>query len=101
MGKTIRKFSQCFKEHKHSFIYNYPEKSKYAAHLLEQHHIFDSDNFQILKIIPNTKLIDTWEHLEIFKAHHISQLLNEQLPDFNNPLFKTRIKLANKFHLHT
>ena len=93
IGRTTRKFSQRFNEHKHSFIHNYPERSNYAAHLLNSKHKFNLDNFKILKIIPNRKLIDTWEHFEIFKAFHNNKIINEQLPNINNPLFKTRLKL--------
>ena len=38
IGKTTRKFKQRFQEHKHSFIYNNPDRSKFAAHLLQEHH---------------------------------------------------------------
>ena len=66
VGKTIRKFTQRLNEHKHRLIHNFPEKSKYTTHLLESYHAFNPDNFHILKLIPNTKLINTWEHLEKF-----------------------------------
>ena len=33
-GKTTRKFSQRFNEHKHSFIHIYPERSNYAPTFL-------------------------------------------------------------------
>ena len=77
-----------------SFIYNLPDRSKFAVHLLESHHSFDSNNFNIPKIIPSPNiinLIDTWEHLEIYKAFHNKIIVNEQLPDFNNPLFHKQL----------
>ena len=86
IGKTNRKFKQRYNEHKHSFVYNYPEKSKFANHLLREHHPFDPKYFKIKKIV-NNPTIDTWEELEIHKIYHRGNILNEQLTNINNPLF--------------
>ena len=94
IGRTTRKFKQRYREHKYSFIYNLPDKSKFAAHLLNNHHTFDQNNFTINRIIHNNKLIDTWEQLEIFKANSSGIIINEQLPNLNNPLYKI---ITNKF----
>ena len=87
IGKTTRKFKQRYNEHKHSFVYNYPEKSNFAKHLLKEHHPFDTKYFKIKKIVNNNPTIDTWEELEIYKEYHSGNILNEQLTNINNPLF--------------
>ena len=94
VGKTSRKFKQRYKEHRHSFIYNIPERLKFAAHLLQYHHSFKQDCFKIIKITHDNKLINIWEQYEIYKAHKNSEILNEQLPNFNNPLFKSLYKIV-------
>ena len=53
IGKTTRKFKQRLNEHKHSFIYNIPDRSPFASHLLEQHHPYNFDYFNIKKILNN------------------------------------------------
>lgn len=78
IGRTTRKFKDRLKEHKHSFHYNYPENSKFSAHLLENFHPFSPDN----------------ESFEIIKASKICNLVNEQLPNFDNPLFKIRLNIT-------
>ena len=94
IGKTTRKFKQRYQEHRHSFIYNNPERSKFAAHLLHYHHSFTKDCFKIIKTTYDNKLINIWEQYEIYKAHKTSEILNEQLPNFNNPLFKSLYKIV-------
>ena len=37
IGKTMRKFKERYREHRHSFIYNNPERSNFTAHLLFIH----------------------------------------------------------------
>lgn len=96
IGKTFRKFKQRINEHYRSFIYNMPEKSNFSAHLLHPSHDFVSfpNNYQIIKIIPNKRNIDLYEDLEIMKHRLKFNLLNEQLPNLNNPLYK----LLESFH---
>ena len=93
IGKTSRKFKQRYQEHRHSFIYNNPDRSKFAAHLLQYHHSFTKDCFKIIKVTHNNTLINIYEQFEIYKAHKSKEILNEQLPNFNNPLFKTLYKI--------
>ena len=63
IGRTTRKFKQRLNEHKHSFIYNIPDRSTFAAHLLEHHHPYNDNYFNIKKILNNNQYIDTWEEL--------------------------------------
>ena len=57
IGKTTRKFKQRYQEHKHSFIYNNPDRSKFAAHLLQEHHPLNLNCFTIIKIIADKNLL--------------------------------------------
>ena len=63
IGRTTRKFKDRLKEHRFNFKYNYPDRSKFAAHLLENCH-----PFEVVKIVNEKRHIDIHEHLEIFKA---------------------------------
>ena len=96
IGRTTRKFKERLKEHRNSFKYNYPEKSKFSAHLLENGHPFGPDNetFEIVKIVNNKNLIDILEQLEIYKTSKVQNVVNEQFPNFDNPLFHTRLKIT-------
>ena len=91
IGRTTRKFTQRFKEHRYNFIYNKPEKSAFANHLLQNHHPLNTDLFKIIKILNNKKTIDIWENVEILKAHKSGNILNEQIPDSYNPLYNSII----------
>ena len=93
VGKTTRKYKQRLQEHRHSFIYNKPEKSNFAANLLNNHHPLNNNNFSIIKIINNKTNINTWEELEIFKSYKNGYNINEQLPNFNNPLFQNIVHI--------
>ena len=101
VGRTARKFKTRFKEHTNSFIHNKPEKSTYANHLLNIHHAYNPDSFKIIKIIQNSKLLDTWENIEIFKAYKTSKILNEQIPNIHNPLFNTILKINTQHVIPT
>ena len=96
VGRTSRKFKQRLHEHKYSFIYNKPEKSNFAAHLLNNHHPLDNNCFDILKIINNKDHINTWEEFEIYKSFCTGHNINDQLPNINNPLFKTLSDISKK-----
>ena len=89
IGKTFRQFKKRLYEHRHSYLYNLPDKSNYAAHLLHPSHqvIPFNNNFEILKIIYNRRTIDIWEQIEIYKHSLKTTLINEQLPNYSNPLF--------------
>ena len=97
VGKTSRKFKQRFHEHKYSFIYNKPEKSNFAAHLLNNHHPLNNECFHILKIINSNSHINTWEEFEIYNSYCTGHNINDQLPIINNLLFKTLMNINNKY----
>ena len=89
IGKTFRKFKNRIYEHKYSFKYNHPEKSAYAAHLLNKDHKLMpfNENFEILKVTNDKKKIEIWEQFHIYK-HKNQSLLNEHFPSASYPLFK-------------
>ena len=96
IGKTTRMFKQRLHEHRYRFIYNKPEKSNYAAHLLDNHHPLDNNSFSIIKILNDKRLINTWEELEIFKTYRTGHNINDQLPNINNPLYKNILNINLK-----
>ena len=93
VGKTSRKFKQLLHKHKYSFIYNKPEKSNFAAHLLNNHHPLNNNCFNIIKVINDKNHISTWEEFEIYKSYRTGHNINDQLPNINNPLFKTLMNI--------
>ena len=73
------------------------EKGK---HKFRQSSLFQSNpfgpldqTFSILKIISDPQKIDIWESFEIFLTSHESIIINEQLPDINNQLFHSSLKI--------
>ena len=103
IGKTSRKFTQRIYEHRHSFLYNIPERSNFAAHMLHPSHklIPFTNNFQIIKIINDRKYIDVWEDIQIIKYRQKYKLINEQIPNVNNPLYKLLLTFQNIYTLNT
>ena len=65
IGKTSRKFKQRIHEHYNSFLNNTPERSNFAAHLLQPTHQLTpfTNNFQVLKIINEKRYIQVWEEI--------------------------------------
>ena len=87
--RATRQFQTRFNKHKHDFKYGVTDRSKFAAHCLENCHPFSSKSqiFSIVKNINKTDQIDIREVLAISRASQTSILINEQIPDSNNPLF--------------
>ena len=54
---TFRKFKRRIYEHYHSFLYNLPDKSNFAAHLLQTNHIFSGFTKDIFNFVRNIALI--------------------------------------------
>ena len=88
IGRTTRQFQIRFNEHKHNFRYGITDKSKFAAHCLDNCHPFLplEQSFSIIKKVNKIDQIDIWEALIIFKASQVANLINEQIPETNNPL---------------
>ena len=99
IGKTYRQFKRRIYEHKYSYFYNLPEKSNYAAHLLQNDHIATPFNstYQILKIVHNKYMIEIWEQLFIQKQAAQSNLINEHHLNTNNPLFELLKRFSTLF----
>ena len=90
VGKTTRNFKKRILEHKYSFNYNLIEKSNFAAHLLHPSHNLTpfTDSYNIIKVIRDKRILDVWEVFEIYRLRHSNILINEQIPNYNNPLFE-------------
>ena len=89
IGRTIRQFQTRFNKHKHNFKYGITNKSKFAAHCLENCHPFLplEKSFSVIKNVNKIEQIDIWEALVISKTSRTAGLINEQVPEINNPLF--------------
>ena len=92
IGRTIRQFQTRYKEHKHNFKYGITDKSKFAAHCLENGHPFLplESSFSVIKNVNKIDQIDIWETLAISKKFPTGMLINDQIPEINNPLFYTK-----------
>ena len=88
---TTKQFQTRFNEHKHNFKCGITNKSKFAAHCLENCHPFLplEKTFSVIKNINKIDQIDIWEALINSKTCHIANLINEQIPESNNLLFYT------------
>ena len=97
IGRTTRQFTQRYKEHKHDFKYSITNRSKYAAHCIQNCHPFENQQkaFDIIRSVNNVGQIDVWESLEIYRASQTSTLINEQHPNIENPLFQPLLKQIN------
>ena len=89
IGRTIRQFQTRYNEHKLNFRYGITDKSKFAAHCLENCHPFLplESSFSVVKNVNRIEQIDIWEALAISKTSRTAELINEQIPEINNPLF--------------
>ena len=101
IGKTYRKFKRRIYEHYHAFLYTLPDKSNFAAHLLQTNHIFSgfTNNFEIIRTVRDKRRILIWEEVEIVKHSIKYTLINEYMPNCNNPLFKLFACFANLYKL--
>ena len=99
VGKTYRQFKRRMYEHEYSYLYNLPEKSNYAAHLLQDDHIATPFNstYHILKIVHNKFMIEIWEQLFVQKQTLQSNLINEHHLNTNNPLFELLKRFSTFF----
>ena len=99
VGKTFRQFKRRIYEHSRAYLFNIPERSAYAAHLLQPDHIAVPFNntYEILKIINNKHNIDLWEQAEIQKQATKTRLVNEHHINNNNPLFELLKVFKNLF----
>jgi hypothetical protein len=71
LGQTGRSFQKRYQEYFHDFKYN-KHKSKYATHLLENHHVMGpiDKTMQVLYTINKGRLMDTIEKFHIYKETH-------------------------------
>jgi hypothetical protein len=78
IGQTGRSFKKRYQEHFHHFKYN-KYKSKYATHLLENHHAIGPINeiMQILYTTNKGRLMDTIKKFHIYKETHQNNQIND------------------------
>jgi hypothetical protein len=82
LGQTGRSFMKRLKEHKPNPKIN-PQKSKYAQHLVDNNHSYESieNNLEIVEICGKGLILDTLEEFHIYKAlkQENDKVLNEKL----------------------
>ena len=97
IGQTGRSFKVRFKEHFHDFKYNH-SKSKYATHLLENHHSIGTieDTLEVLHTTHKGRNMNTIEqfyiHIETIKGTQI----NDKSTTKPNKIFDIIIKNMKK-----
>lgn len=85
IGQTRRDIFTRFKEHRRHFIYNQPEKSAVAKHLMDHGstEIITKNNMELKKEVRIKQQLDGWESLYMQKHKH--QLMNiEPAPIISN-----------------
>jgi transposase-like protein len=78
-GQTGRSFQKCYQEHFHDYKFN-KCKSKYATHLLENHHCIGPihETMQILYNTSKGRLMDTIEKFHIYKETQQNNQINDR-----------------------
>ena len=96
IGQTSRSFQVHFREHKHDYKYMC-YKSKFAQHLLEEGHSFDTME-NIMKIIHYARkgrMMDALEKFHIYNITHKGVQINDRLTIHRNPIFDAVLLTVN------
>jgi hypothetical protein len=95
IGQTGRSFQKRYQEHFHDCKYN-KCKSKYATHLLENHHSIGpvQETMQIIYTINKGRLMDTIEKY-IFKETQQNNQINDRDTVKYNAIFDTIVRQTN------
>jgi hypothetical protein len=93
VGQTGRPFSVSYREHKHDFKYMI-HKSKFAQHLLEEHHPFDTmeNVMEVIRFANKGRMMDTIEKFYIYDAPRKGTQINDRLTVQRNPIFEAILK---------
>jgi hypothetical protein len=93
IGQIGRSFQKRYQEHFQDFKYN-KHKSKYATHLLENHHAMESidKTMQILYTTNKGRLMDTIEKFHIYKETHKNNQINDRDTVKYNAIFDTLVR---------
>jgi hypothetical protein len=93
MGHTDRTFQKRYQEHFHDYKFN-KCKSKYATHLLENHHSIGpiQDTMQILYTTSKGRLMDTIEKFHIYKETQQNNQINDRDTVKYNAIFDTIVR---------
>jgi hypothetical protein len=93
IGQTGRTFKLRYKEHINAIRTN-KQNSKYAQHILETRHNYDTMD-QIMKILHIEKKgpkLNTLERFHIYKMTKKGLQMNDTFTDIHNPIFDVLIK---------
>ena len=96
IGQTRYNLKSRFQEHAR-YIKNNDPQSAYALHILKCRHEYGNinDTMTLLKHINSPSLLLPYERMYIQLFHHNNQLIPEQHPNEQNPMFQL---LYNKYH---
>jgi hypothetical protein len=96
VGQTRRNLKSRFQEHTR-YIKNNDPQSAYALHILNNRHEYGTinDTMTLLKYINSPSLLLPYERMYIQLFHHNNQLIPEQHPNEQNPMFQL---LHNRYH---
>ena len=96
IGQTNQNLKLRFQEHTHYIKHNEPQ-SVYALHILNCRHEYSniSNTMTLLKHINKLSILLPYEQKSIQLFHHNSQLIPEQHPNEQNPIFQL---LHNRYH---
>ena len=81
-GQTRRKSIERYKEHRHFYNSNKPERSAMAKHCIEEHH--EMGGYKLLKEVKEPRKLDAWESLLIGRSQ---TLVNIGFPPILSSLF--------------
>jgi hypothetical protein len=97
IGQTGRSFQVRFREHKHDYKYMC-YKSKFAQHLLEEGHSFDTmENItEIIQYARKGRMMDAHEKFHIYDITRKGVQINDRLMILRNPIFDA--VLRNRQH---
>lgn len=87
IGQTRRNIETRFKEHRRHLIYNQPEKSAVAKHLIDHGStkIITRENINLKKEVRINQQLDGWESFFMYKHKH--HLINIEPPPITSNLF--------------
>jgi hypothetical protein len=94
IGQTGHTFKACYREHINAIKTNKQQHSKFAQHILETTHTYDTTDrtMKILHIEKKGQKLKTSYTRKIYDATKKSLQLNDTFTDIHNPIFEVLIK---------
>ena len=98
IGQTGRSFSIRYREHKHDFKYMI-HKSKFAQHLLEEDHSFDTmeNVMEVIRFANKGRMMDALEKFYIYDATRKGTQINDRLTIQRNPVFEAILRYQQRY----